>query len=343
MSKIENELFEDFSELPGWSELFLPSETAVPSEAIVRSTEAVRAAIAHDMSHGSQVPRTKLASPVSRWRRGGYLALLSTAAAAIFVAAPIIRTHGNPPQSVASAADFLREMAGTAKEAAGLNDDYWEVRFVSSLPEDGHVGDPVAFWFGRHGGRWITDVDGRVIKASGARAPFIMSETGAMTWAEINSLPSASDQLEQVLVEKFGQASLTTVTTRLLTIAPVTVAQRAALFNILANQPSVTLRANVNDAAGRTGTAVEFPFGPSESPSEVLTLLIAQDGTVLQVTESAIRDQNIPGTSNGDGQVTKVGDVISRTTYVEVHGYDTPPTQVTSMLDDIRQGRVVLH
>ena len=313
MNTIDNESFEDLNSLPGWNALFSESEFSETNDAIVRSTQAVRATIAHDMSKTNLTKETKHSSSTSRWRRGVYLAAISAAAASVVIAAPIIRTHGNALTSVASAADFLKEMAATATEAPGLNDQYWAISFSSRTPENGNTTGATTFWFGRQGGRWITDESGKVIKSSSARAPFVLSETGALTWAEINSLPDTSGELERVLVEKFGQESLTMVAVRLLTIAPVTVAQRSALFTILANQPDISLRAKVSDATGRIGTAVKFPYGPSDAPFEVLTLLIAQDGTVLEL-----------------------GDVTSQTTYLEVHGYSTPPAEVPSMVNNIR-------
>jgi hypothetical protein len=179
-------------------------------------------------------------------------------------------------------------------------------------------------WYGRHGGRWITTTDGAVVKASNTHAPFVVGARVALTWSQVSDLPSDPGQLERRLRSTLGQTPVTTGAARLLAIAPLSSAQRSALFTILARQAEVTIRAGVEDGSGRTGTALGFPFGPTGSPSELLTLLLADDGTLLEVTETAIRDQQIPSVS-GPAQTIRKGDIIGRTTYLEVGGTNTAP------------------
>ncbi|TAK68281.1 MAG: hypothetical protein EPO13_12090 [Actinomycetota bacterium] len=121
-----------------------------------------------------------------------------------------------------------------------------------------------------------------------------------------------------------GETSVASGAARLLAIAPLSAAQRSSLFLILARQPDVTIGEAVRDNAGRTGTALSFPFGPAGSPWELLTLILSDDGTVLEVTERAVRDQKIPS-STAHAEATRKGDVISRTTYFEVGGTNVTP------------------
>ena len=188
----------------------------------------------------------------------------------------------------------------TSTAAPGVDDAYWKVRFAttySQLDTPAGSGRVTTMWFGRNGGRWITPADGAVVKASNTRSPFVVGERVALTWSQVSGLPSDPGQLESRLRSTLGRTSVATGVARLLAIAPLSAAQRSALFTILARQSGVTIRTGVKDGSGRTGTALGFPFDPAGTPSELLTLLLADDGTLLEVTETAIRDQQIASTS----------------------------------------------
>jgi hypothetical protein len=62
----------------------------------------------------------------------------------------------------------------------------------------------------------------------------------------------------------------------------------------------------------------------------MVTLLLADDGTLLELTEIASKDQPSPGPPGGNantnaGQNIKKGDILSRTTYLEVEGTNIAP------------------
>ncbi|MGN6330212.1 MAG: hypothetical protein ACTHOD_00985 [Motilibacteraceae bacterium] len=327
MNDLDRSVLDDLAGLPGWDEL-TASPAGPPPGALERATAAVRVAIAADASLAATGDLVARRTHPTRRRRARWVSAVVAAAAAtaLVVGGPTIGTGSNPPVAVASATEFLTRLASTAAAAPGVDDAYWKVRFTTTYDEPGAPagsGQPTTVWFGRHGGRWITSPAGAVVKASD-RAPFVVGERVALTWGQVAGLPSDPGQLQLRLRSMLGQTPIATGAAQLLTVAPLTAAQRAALFTILARQPGVTIRAGVEDEAGRTGTALGFPFSPAGTPVDLVTLLLADDGTVLQVTETAVKDQEITSRSGPD-RTTRKGDIISRTTYLEAGGTDTAP------------------
>lgn len=328
MNDLDRVVLDDLADLPGWDEL-TASPAAPPSPgALDRATAAVREAIAADASLASSGNLVARPTRLTRRLRIRWVSAAAAAAAAtvLVVGGPTISTPGHPPVAVASATEFLTRLASTATAAPGREDAYWKVRFATTYYERGAPsgsGQATTVWYGRHGGRWITSPNGAVVKASD-RAPFVVGVHVALTWSQVAGLPSDPGQLELRLRSMLGQTPVATGAATLLTIAPLSAAQRSALFTILARQPGVTIRPGVQDGAGRTGTALGFPFSPAGTPVELVTLLLTDDGTLLEMTETAVKDQESTSSSGPDPSARK-GDLISRTTYLEAGGTDGPP------------------
>jgi hypothetical protein len=233
-----------------------------------------------------------------------------------------------------SASAFLTRLASTATAEPGIADAYWKVRFETLTPSD-HTGGSqlettATLWYGRDGGRWITTPDGTVLKASNSKAPFVVGIHTALDWSQINALPTDPAELERSLHSMVTPTPVATAIGRLLISAPLSAAQRSALFTILSHQPGVTIRKGVTDTTGRPGTALNFPFGPTTTPTEMVTLLLADDGTLLELTEIASKDEPSPGVPSGNAntnvhQTIRIGDILSRTTYIEVEGTNISP------------------
>jgi hypothetical protein len=364
MNTLDRQLLDELNDIPGWNTLTAsPAPTASP-EALTRSTLAVREAIAADAARAMSADLIRSGvHPITRSRRRRapwvVAALVGVGAAALVVAGVTVTFPGRTPEAtpgghpvpVHSASVFLVRLASKATAAPGIDDAYWKVRFTSSDPLRVIAGsDPqstTTLWYGRTGGRWITDGSGTVVKASDTNAPFVIGADLALTWSQVNALPGDPAQLEASLQSTLGPTSIPTGVARLLASAPLSAAQRSALFTILSHQPGVTMRDGVKDTTGRVGTALTFPFGPTKkTQTEMVTLLLTADGTLLEVLETAIMDQPAPATtpvpapSQLEGRVippaavstpgaivptVSKGDVITRTTYLEMGGTNTVP------------------
>ncbi len=152
----------------------------------------------------------------------------------------------------------------------------------------------------------------------------------ALTWAQVTKLSSDPATLGAHLTSLIGaKGSIVDAVAVLLSTAPLTAAQRAALFTILSTQPDVTMHAGVTDEVGRTGSALDFPFGPAET----MSLLLAADGSLLQVTVVASVDHGrvlgVPriegGAPDPATDLTRKGAVLSRQTYLEIGGTNAAP------------------
>lgn len=340
MNTLDNQLLDDLADLPGWDELTsTPAPTPAP-ESLARSTTAVREAIAAeasramnaDLIRGGTRPTTTPRRHRARWI---VAAVAGVAAAAVLVAAPTISTPGNQPVSVASASEFLTHLAATTPAAADLEAAYWKVTSNSvnlANPAPGSDrAQTTTVWYGRSGGEWIQTAGDTVRKVSKGPATFTLPYDAALTWTQVTELSSDPVALEADLKSILGtKGSIVDAVGMLLGTAPLTTTQRAAMFTILSTQPDVTMRKGIKDETGRTGTSLDFPFGPTET----LSLLLTDDGTLLQVTavasvdhEKALDSPRIVGSapSPAPTEITKKGTVLSRETYLEIGGTDTAP------------------
>lgn len=340
MNTLDHQLLDDLAALPGWDDLTSAPAPIASPEALSRSTAAVRDAIAGDESRamsGDLIRRGVRPITTARRRRTRWAvaAIAVAAAAALVIAAPTVSTPGNAPVSVASASEFLTQLASTATAAPGIDDPYWKVTFTSVNPRNPAPGSDqettTTLWYGREGGQWISTAGDKIIKASDAKEQFALPYDAVLTWTDVTELPSEASALQTQLKSLIGpKGSVVDAAANLLATAPLNAGQRAALFTILSLQPDVTIRKNVNDTAGRTGTALDFPLGSTVT----MTLVLADDGTLLQATEVAAVDHEkvldsprVVGASSSPAatQITRKGDLLSRATYIEVGGTTTAP------------------
>jgi hypothetical protein len=292
MNALDKQVLDDLAALPGWDELTATPAASVSPEALARSAAAVRSAITADvlpaMTGGTVHAGPRPATGARRRRTRVVLAVSAgAAAAALVIVAPTVITPGeHAPTSVASASEYLTRLASTATAAPGIDDAYWKVRWTTISPTMAATGadrpTTTTMWFGREGGRWLTTDDGKAVKVSDRGAPFVVGTRAALTWSQIRALPSDAAQLERRLHALAGEVPVAASAARLLTGAPLDAAQRSALFTILSRQPGVAIRGGIEDAAGRTGTALAFPFGTA-----VVTLVLAGDGTLLELIEES--------------------------------------------------------
>lgn len=340
MNTLDRQLLDDLNDLPGWDAFTASSAPATSPESLDRSAAAVREAIAFDASRAMSADlirsSTKPSSSVRRRRtRWAVGAIAVAAAAAVVIAAPTVSTPGNAPVSVASASEFLTHLAATTPAATNLDAAYWKVTYTSVSPMNPAPGSDQeitsTLWYGRNGGAWIQSGADKVMETSSAAAQFELPYDAALTWAQVTELSSDPAALEGHLKSILGpKGSIVDAVGILLATAPLSSTQRAAMFTILSTQPDVTMRKDVKDEAGRSGTALDFPFGPTET----MTLLLADDGTLLQVTAVASVDHEkvldspriVGGTpSPASTEITKKGTVLSRQTYLNVGGTNTAP------------------
>ena len=321
MSTLDDQLLDDLRSLPGWDAFTASAAPTASKENLDHSTAAVRGAIAADVTRTVTADLIRSgarpSSATRRRRRGRWAvaAVAGVAAAVVLIAAPTVSTPGNTPVSVASASQFLTHLAATTTPVSGLDDAYWKVTSTFANPANPAAGSSsgltFTMWFGHAGGTWTASGGGPAGRAwslarpTDATAQFVLAADVVLSWAQVTELPSDPAQLEAHLKSLIGPKGSTVVASaNLLGEAPLSAGQRAALFTILSHQPNVTIRQGIKDAIGRAGTALDFPAGSTETR----TLLLAGDGTMLQVT-----------------QTTNNGTLLGRETYIEAGGTNTPP------------------
>ena len=340
MNTLDDQLLDDLNDLPGWEALTASPSPAPSSEALDRSATAVREAIAVDAARArsADVIRSRAKSIHSARRRRTRWAVGAgavAAAAALVIAAPTLSTPGIAPVSVASASEFLTHLAAIAPAVTSIDAAYWKVTSTSvNLANPAPGSDQVqttTVWYGRNGGEWIQTGSEKLMKVSNAPARFTLPSDAALSWAQVAEMSSDPIALDTHLKTLVGaRGSIIDAVGILLATAPLTSSQRAAMFTILSTQPGVTKRDFVKDELGRIGTALDFPFGPTET----VTLLLADDGTLLEVTavasvdhEKVLDSPRLVGGTPGPAstEITKKGRVLSRQTYLSVGGTNTTP------------------
>ena len=330
MNTLDELLLDDLADLPGWNDLSSAPTPVASPEALSRSTAAVRAAIATDESRamsGDLIRRGMRPIAASRRRRTRWAmaVVAGAAAAALVIAAPTVSTPGNAPVSVATASEFLTHLASTATSAPGIEDPYWKVTFTSVNPMNPAPGSDqettTTLWYGRNGGQWIATGGGEAIKASDAKEQFAVLRYAVLTWAQVTELPTDASALETYLKSLVrDHQTVVDAAAHLLETAPLSAGQRAALFTILSHQPGVTIRKGVTDTAGRTGTELTFPLGGTVT----MTVLLADDGTLLQETAFDSRPGGVPP-SPGATPTSDKSYLLSRATFIDVGGTTTAP------------------
>ena len=220
-----------------------------------------------------------------RARRRRRSALLAVAAGALaVVVAPTFSVGGRPAAS-AEAAAFLREVAIVAAGGPDLGADvnYWYVHWQYQHPGQ----QPVVRqdWQGR--------VESNRIIDPGQDWDFRTGEPGLWSygdvrcdWECIRALPEDSDALGQELrsaLERQGNpdpdTQLFACVGDLLRFSPATPAVRAALYQVMATVPGVTLNGEATDATGRPAVLVERRQSPDSGPHSYVVGYLIDPGT----------------------------------------------------------------
>jgi hypothetical protein len=317
MNTDDRQLLDDLEALPGWADFSAIPAPPIPAGLLERIATDLRA-VGRD-GIAEKVPTSRLRS-----RRTVLAAVACAALVAVGIAAPTVNTPGHGPASVATASEFLTRLAASTTTTAGVQGAYWMVRTnTQSADANGRVSDTLTtMWFGRQGGRWISVGDDPVVKATSAKAPFVIAVHRALTWDQVAALPSDVGALEQELL-RMTATPIVVSAAKLLTTAPLDAAQRSAVLMLLARQPNTTMSRDVHDMLGRAGTAVVFPYAPDPgAPASTATLVFADDGTVLEWWYTS---SPVTGASDGRSPIVLAALVLDRTTYISAGGTDVPP------------------
>ncbi|MDM7855316.1 CU044_5270 family protein [Cellulomonas alba] len=255
-----------------------------PSDAVLgRARAALDAQIRVSEQHVAAVARR------SRRRRRTVVAIASVAAAAALVVAPVVGLGGSRPDSAQAAAVLTAAGAAAAEQPGGWSDAaYWHV--VSEQQD----GDGPAYhreiWLGRLVPGVLEDARLEDHRAGGPVRTIPLDATvfdagAAVDWAGLYALPTDPDALERVL--RAGSAGagpdpdteLWVVVGDLLRETPASPQLRAALWDVAARVPGVTVVGTVQDHAGRTGKAVERTMPGSGRERLILD---TSDGRLLE-------------------------------------------------------------
>lgn len=211
-----------------------------------------------------RVAATRRALDRRRKRRVVLGALVGVAASAALVLAPTFDLVGRGPGGTASATETLLRAAEAAgdQQEAWTDAPYWHS--VSEYQDPGGRGDTVyerEIWLSRDGVGILVDQgvkDGETVGLGPARFP---AGEGALTWDELDALPTDPVVLDEQLRAGIGEThdeddALFVMVGDLLRESPASPELRRALWEVTARIPGITLVGDVTDAAGRPGVAV---------------------------------------------------------------------------------------
>jgi hypothetical protein len=214
---------------------------------------------------GLRVAALRRAHERRRRQRVVLSVLVGAAASAALVLAPTLDLPGRDPSGTAAAAQTLLLAADAAGEQTG---DWPEAPYWHSVAEyrDPTRGDTVSrreVWMSRDGVSILVDQgvdDGKTIGLGPASFP---AGARALTWDELDALPTDAAALERELRAGIGGTSkddddaMFVMVGDLLRESPASPALRRALWEVAARIPGIALVGAVEEAAGRPGVAVE--------------------------------------------------------------------------------------
>lgn len=211
-----------------------------------------------------RVAATRRARDRRRRRRVVLSALVGAAASAALVLAPTLNLAGHQPSGTAAAAETLLLAAEAAGEQPGGWSDapYWHSVSEYHDPTRGDAVSRREVWMSRDGVSILVDQgvdDGKTIGLGSASFP---AGARALTWDELDALPTDAVALERDLRAGIDGTSkdddaVFVMVGDLLRESPASPALRRALWEVAARIPGITLVGDVTDAAGRPGVAVE--------------------------------------------------------------------------------------
>ncbi|MBH5337854.1 CU044_5270 family protein [Streptomyces pactum] len=266
------------ADIPGAGRLRAAGRVPPPSAATVDAAlRAVRAAAAAERT-GAPGPAADgvvvlaPAGPPAARRRPARLRIAAAAVAAVAaVAVGAVMVPGGPPPAgvttgqPADAAAFLGRMADVAagQPALPAGTPVWKVRSVDT--RGGRTVEETV-WLSR-AGVVARARDGEVSHPTGAVADeaFTWGLPGReVGWGDLDRLPTRPKELWMRLAGPARtpreQALLFRAVDGLLARSPAGPQLRAALFRVLADIPGVRVAGDVEDGAGRVGTAVELDY-----------------------------------------------------------------------------------
>ena len=270
---------DDFLDFPGADELVAAGTVAPPTDdkimavremlALIadRENEQALAAVAHDNTTPLGAarrdgPTAALAppgepEPVTRRRRlsrRGRRVLVAVAAVAAIAAGatvyPVVDMGGKPAATASAGSRFLNDMAEVSKETPVTHGKYW---MVSLWAKDGrHTAQYTVY---NDGSRftWTRAANGKLVWSGHTIDSWNVGKR-RLPWTQFGQLPTDPEKLKAYFPK--NPQERTEQIMALLAESPASPALRAALFQIVAKSPDVTVKPGVKDSHGRPGTEI---------------------------------------------------------------------------------------
>lgn len=258
-----------------------------------------------------------------RTKRRRRVAMVAGAAAlctALAVAVPTIGVLGTPPVATATAATYLRDVAGRVPMAPAREGTYWKVAYEATSWTPG--GDPstpirVTMWDSRDA--WFTQLNDEKIEA-GVGREFHVEGDVSFSWDELSALPSEPSALREALRREIDEDAeewahhgsirkprivLNQITLGLL-VLPVRPEVRRSVFLLASEMAGARLMGPATDSRGRAGTAIEL-----QEDRVTMRYIVSDDGDLLQL--------NVMLPSEGDmseEEIAEYGNVSSQVTFL---------------------------
>jgi hypothetical protein len=185
-------------------------------------------------------------------RRGRVLVAVAAVAAVAAGATvyPVLDMGGKPPSAASAATQFLNHMADVSNETPVTHGKYW---MVNLWAKDGRY--TALYTVYNDGSRftWTRAANGKLVRSGHNIADWNVGDR-RMPWTEFGQLPTDPEKLKSYFPtnpqERIDQIMA------LLAESPASPALRAALFQIVAKSPNVTMTPGAKDSHGRPGTEI---------------------------------------------------------------------------------------
>ena len=260
----------------------------------LKTVVASRAVREHPLPGRARLVR----SPRPRWRRPAITALsLSAAVAAGVVATTVSRPATSPAPGYTLAADFLNRAAAAARaQNAPLPTDgqvfyfkqvqvlhikgWWQGRQCLVMWQPSPLTGTASVYFGAGG------CPSGVPPLPAGYRQFFFSKASGPWYPALNSLPTTPAALRTALaaaaarggdywgLPRYSAEQIAFLLVSRLLEGPVSGSLRAALYQVVAQAPGVSLVPNATDAAGRHGTGILLRIASAQFGSMTITFII---------------------------------------------------------------------
>jgi len=238
------------------------------------------------------VPRRRLS------RRGRVLvAVAAVAAIAVGTAVyPVLDVGGKPASTASAGAQFLDDMAEVSKETPVTHGKYW---MVNLWAKDGR--HTALYTVYNDGSRftWTRAANGKLVWSGHTIDSWNVGKR-RLPWTQFGQLPTDPEKLKAYFPK--NPQERTEQIMALLAESPASPALRAALFQIVAKSPNVTMKPGVKDSHSRPGTeivvhvhfTVMLPSKTSPSSKQPFTFDY-YNRYIIDPKTSRILEQGAPG------------------------------------------------